>query len=165
MSPTICTGTSQWNVIIAAVKRKPGSRSQDTAREFKLTSNIFEDLLDSLDHLRKTFVFIQLWIKNWWMARDQRAKDELSLRNVLWGGEACSAHKGVFSVGNKHPWMRNNSRAIRERQYQFLCSVKCWAGIIGESSRAHICYLTGSALNDIWIFRKLFHHGCSKFLP
>jgi hypothetical protein len=37
------------------------------------------------------------------MARDKHAKDKLFLRNGLWGGEACFAHKGVFSVGNKHP--------------------------------------------------------------
>jgi len=33
------------------------------------------------------------------------------------------------------------------------------------SSRVHICYLTGSVLNDIWIFRKLFYHGCFEVLP
>jgi len=40
---------------------------------------------------------------NWRTARDQHAKNELFLRNVVWKGEACCAHKGVFSVNNRHP--------------------------------------------------------------
>jgi hypothetical protein len=118
------------NIIIKAVKREPASRSHDNAGECRLPSNISWSSIGSTWLLKENVFFIQAWIQigEWFETSTLKT---IFLCIVLWREETCFAHKCVFNVHNRHPWMRNNSHAIRERQYQFLRSVKCWAGIVG----------------------------------
>jgi hypothetical protein len=102
---------------------------------------------------------------NWRMAGDQHAKRRLFYAMF------CGESKDVLRITVCSTYITGTPECRTIRMLFENVNISSYAassfGLVSSvvSSRARICYLTGSVLNDIWIFRKLFYHGCFEMLP
>jgi hypothetical protein len=108
---TVRTPTND-GTIIAAVEWEPWRSSWNITWELEVSQQrvlrvLHDDQLHPYHYLWSAHLFpddcpLQMKFCKW--LRHQHTADELFLHTILWTGEACFMHEGMFNIHNSHLW-------------------------------------------------------------
>jgi hypothetical protein len=117
--------------VTAAVEREPWRSLRVMARELGLSQTraleeFRDDELHPYQHSRSARLFpddrpLRMQFCEW--LYHQHFAEELFSHKILYKGESCFTHKGVFNAHNSHFWARHNPHVFREYSYQVCFSI------------------------------------------